>query len=87
MDSATHKRLSNIICFSVEARCGRNASVGFQIFLRLSVFLEQTVWRNGKALEGVKLLVTGYAVFLLEQKQVFINSPVHHLSIAHSEEP
>lgn len=42
MDSATHKRLSNIICFSVEAHCERNASVGFQIFLGLSIFSEQT---------------------------------------------
>lgn len=42
MDSATHKRLSNTISFTVEAHCERNASVGFQIFLGLSVFSEQT---------------------------------------------
>lgn len=41
-DSATHKRLSNIICFSVEAHCEREASVRFRIFLGLSVFSEQT---------------------------------------------
>lgn len=40
--SATHKRLSNIICFNVEAHCERNASVGFQMFRGLSVFSEQT---------------------------------------------
>lgn len=42
MDSAPHKRLSNIICFSVVAHCEGNASVGFWIFLGLSVFSERT---------------------------------------------
>lgn len=52
-DSATHKRLSNIICFSVEAHCARTASVGLQIFVGLSVCSEQTTeekqWSSGSS--------------------------------------
>lgn len=47
------QRLSNIISFSVEAHCARNTSVGFQNFLGLSAFSEQTIvekwWGSGRS--------------------------------------
>lgn len=45
------------------------------------------LWRDGKVLEGVKLLGTNWAIFPLAQKQMLTDSPAHCLSTSHSGEP
>lgn len=71
------QRLSNIICFSVEAHCARNASVGFQIFLGLSVFSEQTTVEKWWSSRRSQTLSDWLGCFPLEQRQMLTNSPAH----------
>lgn len=59
---------------------------GFRFSLVSLYSQNKQLWRNGKALEGVRLSVADWTVFPLEQQQMLANSPAHGLSTAHSEE-
>ena len=59
---------------------------GFRFSLVSLYSQNKQLWRNGKALEGVRLSVTDWTMFPLEQQQMLTNIPAHSLSTAHSEE-
>ena len=59
---------------------------GFRFSLVSLYSQNKQLWRNGKSLEGVRLSVTDWTAFPLEQQQTLTNRPAHGLSTAHSEE-
>ena len=56
---------------------------GFRFSLVSLYSQNKQLWRNGKALEGVRLSVTDWTMFPLEQQQMLTNISAHSLSTAH----
>lgn len=83
MDPATHKRLSNIICFSVVAHCERGFC-SLQIFLALSVFSEQTAVTEWQSSLRSQTLSDRLGHLLSTQKPVLTRGPAHCRSTTHS---